>query len=253
MSTRLFQDKENQGAEMLGPLKSEPALIDLVHGKLVQAIAVGRLPPGERLTQDRVAELLDVSRQPVSHAMQVLKHQGLVVQHGRKGLAVAPLDAQQIWHLYQVREVLDGLAARLAAVRVASGGAVPAELDALQAAFDAGAALRPDADTIDLVHADVAFHRALHDLSGNPEIARTVSEQWPQFMRSMAAVLDDEGHRAIIWEEHAAIAAAVLAGDADLAEARSQDHARRAGEEIRNRIDQMHERQAQTNQGGNVT
>lgn len=224
---------------MLEPLRSEPALIDLVHGRLVEAISVGRLPPGARLTQGRVAELLDVSRQPVSHALQVLKHQGLVVQHGRKGLAVAPLDATQIWNLYQVREVLDGLAARLAATRVAGKGAGRTELDSLQAALDTGAALPSNADTIDLVRADMAFHRALHDLSGNPEIARTVSEQWPQFMRSMAAVLDDEGHRSVIWTEHAAIAESVLAGDANLAEGHSKEHARRAGEETRQRIDKM--------------
>lgn len=225
--------------EMLDPLRSEPALIDLVHDRLVEAISIGRLPPGARLTQGRVAELLGVSRQPVSHALQLLKHQGLAVQHGRKGLAVAPLDGTQIWNLYQVREVLDGLAARLAAVRVAENGARTAELDALQAALDTGMALPPNADAFDLVRADVAFHRALHNLSGNPEIARTVSEQWPQFTRSMAAVLKYDGHRSVIWTEHAAIASSVLTGDADLAEALSKEHARRAGEETCRRIDQI--------------
>ena len=239
MSTELIEARKEQVAEVLGPLKSEPALIDLVHGRLVEAISIGRLPPGMRLTQGRVAELLDVSRQPVSHALQVLKHQGLVVQHGRKGLAVVPLDGKQIWHLYQVREVLDGLAARLAALRVAEGGAQPAELDALKAALDTGCALPSDTNTIEMVRADVAFHRAMHDLSGNHEIARTVSEQWPQFMRSMAVVLDEPDHRSLIWEEHAAIAAPVLTGDADLAEARSKEHARRAGEATRERIDRM--------------
>lgn len=230
---------QTPSSEMLDPLRSEPALTDLVHSKLVEAISIGRLPPGARLTQGRVADLLDVSRQPVSHALQVLKHQGLVVQHGRKGLAVAPLDGAQIWNLYQVREVLDGLAARLAANRVAESGATSAELDALEAAMEMGAALPPNADTIALVRADVAFHQALHDLSGNPEIARTASEQWPQFMRSMAAVLDDEEHRSVIWTEHAAIAAAVLDGDTRVAETLSKNHARRAGEETRLRIDQM--------------
>ena len=94
---------------MLDPVRSEPALIDKIHDQLVDAISVGRLPPGERLTQERVAKLLSVSRQPVSHALQLLKHRGLAVRSGRKGLAVAPLDAKRIWQLYQVREALDGL------------------------------------------------------------------------------------------------------------------------------------------------
>lgn len=221
---------------MLDPLKSEPALIDQVHDQLVEAISVGRLAPGARLTQERVADLLEVSRQPVSHALQLLKHRGLAVKHGRRGLAVAPLDPERIWRLYQVREALDGLAARLAAERTAAGDATPDELDVVRRALDAGRALGPKAPTIDLVRADVAFHQALHDLSGNPEIARTVAEQWPQFMRSMAAVLDAPGRARTIWAEHEAIFAAVAAGDANAAGRLAADHAASAGDETRKRI-----------------
>lgn len=224
---------------MLDPLRSEPALIDLVHDRLVEAISIGRLAPGERLTQGRVADLLDVSRQPVSHALQLLKHQGLAVQHGRKGLAVAPLDAAQIWHLYQVRGALDGLAARLAAERVAAGSATAAEIAAVQDALDLGKSLGPTTGIIELVRADVAFHRALHDLSGNQEIARTVAEQWPQFMRSMAVVLDEPGRKTTIWDEHAAIFSAVRSGDADRAGQLASNHALRAGKETKERISRL--------------
>ena len=53
------------------------------------AIAEGVLAPGERLTQEQVAARLNVSRQPVSHALQLLKRQGLAVERGRRGLSVA--------------------------------------------------------------------------------------------------------------------------------------------------------------------
>jgi DNA-binding GntR family transcriptional regulator len=222
---------------VLDPLKSEPALIEQVHSKLVEAISVGRLHPGERLTQERVATLFDVSRQPVSHALQLLKHHGLVVEHGRRGVVVAPLDGTRIWHLYQVRKALDGLAARLASERVAAGLAQKAEIASLRQALDAGMELEASSETIDLVHADVAFHRGLYDLSGNPEITRTVAEQWPQFMRSMAVVLDGHDRKLRIWNEHAEIVAAVLAGDAERAEQLAGTHALRAGDEARIRID----------------
>lgn len=221
---------------MLDPLQTEQGLVDLVHARLVEAISIGRLPPGERLNQGRVADLLDVSRQPVSHALQLLKHQGLAVQHGRKGLAVAPMNAMQIWHLYQVRGALDGLAARLASERVSAGLADAAEIAAVQGALDKGNRLGPSSDVIELVRADVEFHRALHRLCGNPEVARTVTEQWPQFMRSMAVVLSEPDHKPVIWDEHAAILEAVLAGDAARAESLATDHAIRAGNETRERI-----------------
>lgn len=222
---------------VLDPVRSEPALIDQVHDQLVEAISIGRLPPGERLTQERVADLLNVSRQPVSHALQLLKHRGLVVQHGRRGLAVAPLDGTRIWQLYQIREALDGLAARLAAGRVASGEAEANEIDGVVRALDAGAALDASAPVIDLVRADVAFHQALHRLSGNPEIARTIAEQWPQFMRSMAVVLGARDRKTGVWAEHNAIFGAVSAGEADEAERLAGRHATNAGEETRRRID----------------
>ena len=98
-----------------------PNLIDQVHTRMVDAIAEGVLAPGERLTQEQVAERLNVSRQPVSHAPQLLKLQGLAVEHGRRGLSVAPIDPNRMDDLYQLRAVIDGLACRLAAERVAHG------------------------------------------------------------------------------------------------------------------------------------
>ena len=101
-------------------LDIQPALIDQVHDKLLGAIADGTLASGQRLTQESVAAMLGVSRQPVSHALQVLKRRGFLIEHGKRGLQVAPLDGRRIRELYLVREALDGLAARLAAQRVKS-------------------------------------------------------------------------------------------------------------------------------------
>lgn len=229
---------------MLDQLQTGPALIDQVHDQLVSAIATGRLAPGQRLTQESVASLLGVSRQPVSHALQILKRRGLLIEHGRRGLAVAPLEAGRIEALYQIRAVLDGLAARLAAKRCASNGATAAERTALTNTLAAGEALLETADRgadqsaaiAGLVEADVAFHGAIHALSGNPEIARTVAEQWPQFMRSMGFVLTASERAPIIWRQHRAIAEAILAGDAEAAEHLSRTHAeaaaREAGDEL---------------------
>ena len=105
----------------LEPLPGGTALIDQVYERLVAAIADGTLAPGQRLRQDEVAALLGVSRQPVSHALQLVKRQGLAVEHGRKGLAVAPIETQQLRDLYEVRAALDQLAAGLAAGRGRTG------------------------------------------------------------------------------------------------------------------------------------
>lgn len=222
---------------MLDQLKSPPALIDRVHEQLVAAIAEGQLQPGQRLTQETVAEMLGVSRQPVSHALQMLKRRGLVIEHGRRGVAVAPMDGAKIQHLYQIREALDGLAARLAASRIKQGKADKTLVNDLRAAYETGARLDEAAAVIDLIKADVAFHCALHELSGNPEIARTVEEQWPQFMRSMAVVLDTRAYRQQVWHEHRDILQAVLEGNPETAEACARQHTRRAGEDTAKRVE----------------
>ena len=74
-------------------LDIQPALIDQVHDKLLGAIADGTLASGQRLTQESVAAMLGVSRQPVSHALQVLKRRGFLIEHGKRG--------RPGWHLIQ--------------------------------------------------------------------------------------------------------------------------------------------------------
>jgi DNA-binding GntR family transcriptional regulator len=211
-------------------LDIQPALIDQVHDKLLDAIADGTLPAGQKLTQESVAAMLGVSRQPVSHALQVLKRRGFLIEHGKRGLQVAPLDARRIRDLYLVREALDGLAARLAARRVQSGEATDGERRSAEAALAAGRKFGQRTELSRLIEADVAFHSAIHSLSGNRAIVETVADQWPHFKRSMGLVLSVSGARARYWEEHAAILEAVLAGDAAAAEERARRHTAAAGE-----------------------
>jgi DNA-binding transcriptional regulator YhcF (GntR family) len=103
------------------PLDPQPALIDRAYEQLVEAIADGTLAPGQRIRQEELGRALGVSRQPISHALQLLKQQKLVEERGRRGLIVSEIDPNRVRDLYQVRSVLDALAARLAAEHVARG------------------------------------------------------------------------------------------------------------------------------------
>jgi DNA-binding GntR family transcriptional regulator len=208
------------------PVDLTPNLIHQVYGRILDAIVDRTLPPGHRIRQAELAERLGVSRQPVSHALHLLHQQGLVAESGRKGFQVTRLDPTRIRQLYEVRGAIDGLAARLAAARIGSDAIGQAELErALQAGRDAD-------DTTPLtilIARDVDFHRAIYRLSGNPAIEETVSTQWPHMRRSMATVLAELGYRASAWAEHEAIAARILKGDVDGAEAAARAHAVTAG------------------------
>ena len=212
------------------PVAATPVLTDQVRNAIVDAIVDGSLRTGERLAQEDIARRLGVSRQPVSHALEVLKRQGVLVGLGRKGLTVAPMDPERLRGLYRVRASLDALAAEAAAQRVAAGD-VPEEeisdLSRLVERFRSGAPRVPLSQRVD---ADVRFHVTLYRLSGNPWIEEISEPHWVHFRRCMRAALEDRSLRDEVWPEHAAILEAVLAGDSRTAARLAESHARHAGD-----------------------
>jgi len=59
--------------------------IEKVYDRLLEAITSGDLKPGERVRQSALADRLGVSRQPISHALQLLRHQGWCAMPANKG------------------------------------------------------------------------------------------------------------------------------------------------------------------------
>jgi len=214
------------------PLDPLPNLIDQVYARILEAIIDRTLPPGQRITQNELAEKLGVSRQPVSHALHLLHRQGLVAESGRRGFEVTELNPARIRQLYEVRGAIDALAARLAASRVktdAPGRAV------LEAALEAGRAIGKNTPLARLIALDVDFHCAIYRLAGNPAIEEMIAPQWPHMRRSMATVLAEFDYRDR-WAEHETIAGHILAGNAKAAEAAASAHALTAGRRAEERL-----------------
>lgn len=211
----------------IGRIEFAPDLTEQVHNRLLDAICDGELAPGARLTQEELAASLDVSRQPVLQALRVLKKEGFVVDAGRRGLMVAPLDSQAIVHIYEVRSVLDGLAARQAAL---AGVKLDAGIIAEGRKASTGQRIRP------MIDADMKFHHLIYSASGNPLIADTANQHWRHIRRAMGAVLQEVGVRASVWDEHEAILAAINRGDADRAEQLARSHGGSAGRNLANEL-----------------
>jgi DNA-binding GntR family transcriptional regulator len=211
------------------PVVPTPVLTERVRSAIVDAIVDGSLRTGERLAQEDIARRLGVSRQPVSHALSVLKQQGVLVELGRKGLTVAPMEPARLRGLYAVRASLDGLAARAAAARIRDGAVPDPELSSLQALVAHYQAMPAGVPLAVLVNADAAFHVALYRLSANPWLEEVTQPHWVHFRRCMHAVLEDRAKRGEVWPEHREILDAVLAGDEQLAGTLAEQHASRAG------------------------
>src|SRR5215510_124861 len=136
------------------PLEPAPNLTEQVYARILEAITDRTLLPGQRITQNELAEKLGVSRQPVSHALHQLHRQGLVVESGRRGFEVTQLDPDRIRQLYEVRGAIDALAARLAAGRSRTDASGRARLDA---ALAAGRGIDRNTSLSELITLDVDF------------------------------------------------------------------------------------------------
>lgn len=191
----------------MDPVAPRAQLVEQVYDRLLQAICRRQLAPGARIAQEDLAERLAVSRQPISHALQRLKQQGLVREAGRRGLVVAPIEADYMRALYEVR-----------------------------AALERGRAAVATGDKAALADADLAFHGVVNELAGNPAITEIAREQWSHIRRAIDVVLDDPGVHARVWDEHAEILSAIAAGDAARAERLAREHAIRAGQQTWQRL-----------------
>ncbi len=205
-------------------LAPHPSLVEQAYDAILGEIADGTLAPNTHLVQEVLAERYGVSRQPIQQALLLLKNDG-IVQDGRRGLIVAPLDMQMMHDRYQVRATLDALAARLAARRCAASAEVAAHTKRqgeriLEVGFAAVAAGAIKA----MIAHDVAFHAFVYDASGNPMIRPTAEIHWRFLRRVMGEVLRKSEPPISIWQQHRAILAAIAAGAAEDAEALILSH-----------------------------
>jgi DNA-binding GntR family transcriptional regulator len=212
-------------------------LVEEVYRAIVTRIVDGRLAAGTRLRQEELAASFEVSRQPVLQALRRLAADGLAVEADRRGtLEVAPLDADRLTEIYDVRAQLDALAARRAAERVKAGRTPPLDPALITRGRSAVRAGKLEA----LVETDVALHNAIYVASGNRLIAPLLRSQWMHVERAMCATLHLHGVRAGVWDEHDRILSAINAGDARTAEREARHHASHAAEVLVARLREAH-------------
>jgi len=186
-------------------------LRDQVLAALRTAIINGDYPPGERLTEERLAADFGVSRNPVREALRVAEADGFVVTLPRRGAVVASPSRTAVADVFAVRERLEPLGARLAAERADARGVA-----GLRAMLEQ-ARLATDADDLTRVaELNTALHLRILHLSGNPWLTSIATSlylhvQW--VFRLGAAQRAPHS-----WREHIALVDAIESGDPDEAE-----------------------------------
>ncbi|MFN4171740.1 MAG: GntR family transcriptional regulator [Pseudorhodobacter sp.] len=184
--------------------------------RILESIRSGDLPPGSRLRETDLAERLGLSRTPVREAIRQLEADGLVTHLPRQGATVRRLDYAEVIELYEMRMVLEGTAARLAA-----RGASEVELDEL-AALNADLAAAPSGPRAQEVNRQ--FHRTLLDAARNRFLVKSMSALQKTLLILGPSTLADPERAAGAVAEHGAVLAALVARDAGAAEAAMRAH-----------------------------
>ena len=212
-------------------LQPQPTLVDQVYEAILSDISSGRFNGESRLKQEELAESLGVSRQPVQQALLLLRNHGILRDAPGRGLMVAPLEAEFVRNLYEVRAVLDGLASAKAAER----GSEVARKDG-PALIKRGREAVASRSIAKMIAADMDFHFFLYGLSQNPLVAETSSAHWSYLRRVMGEVLLHGETPGEIWDQHEAILNAVIAGDAQKAERLAREHISHASQTLSERL-----------------
>jgi DNA-binding FadR family transcriptional regulator len=216
-------------------------LCDEIAERLMARIRDGALAPGEPLPSEReLMDLYGVGRPSVREALQALEHAGIVeISHGERARVAVPsaealvaqvargahhllrVQPETLPHVRDARVLLEVGTARRAAER-----ATPDDVRALRARLDAQRVVRERQDAF--VAADMAFHRELARISGNPIFPALVEALFDWARTEYRALVRAPGAEALTLEEHGRLVAAIEAGDADAAEAAMRAHLTRS-------------------------
>jgi DNA-binding GntR family transcriptional regulator len=200
------------------PVGAQHQLLDIVvRDEIRRQIIAGELTPGARLIETSIAAELGVSRGPVRAAIRQLELEGFVVVSPRRGASVATVSIEEALDCYEVRAVVEELAARLAATR-----RTDEDLERMRDVLASGQDSLDNQRWDQLSALNNDFHVALAMASGNDELVWLMR----QYSKRIAWMFSRSAQRrgAQAWNEHAAIVDAVEARDPESASALAQSH-----------------------------
>ena len=197
--------------------------------KSLKAMILGqKLSPGAKIYQEKLADDLGVSRTPVVNALKKLEQERLIVAVPRKGFYVRRFSPEEMIRIFELREVLEGLAARRASARMNGG-----QLQKLQGFFKGFKGSDQAKDVERYAEEDRRFHNFLIELGGD-EILSGILEMYNLITASYLV-----GFRAGLVRppretlpEHLAIIDAIHRKDAEQAERAVRVHLRRSREKL---------------------
>jgi DNA-binding GntR family transcriptional regulator len=188
--------------------RSTVRLADFVYRQIFDAVVSGRVPPGERLVQEVLAEEMDVSRTPVREALLRLEAEGILEASERGGFMVRSLDLAEVRATYELRAAVEGYAARLVAEQ-GDPDAIELIRATIAQAADGAASAEEGYDL------NRRVHRSIVEATGNAMFLETVDSIWGrgQAFRMFAKLHAADLHFLHADPSHEDVLAAIERGD----------------------------------------
>jgi DNA-binding GntR family transcriptional regulator len=213
-----------------------------VYNRVKAMLLERKLLPGEKVYQDRLAQDLGVSRTPLVNALKYLEQEKLIKAIPRRGYIVRQFTKEEMVYIFELREVLEGLAARRAADQIN-----PNQVRQLQTFFEAFKGLKRISDYAGYAKEDKRFHNFVIGLGGKEFLSSILASyniiSFSYQVESYGGLVraPDETIR-----EHLAIIQAIHDKNSVLAEELMRLHLRRSGEVLRKNIDAERQEKAST-------
>jgi DNA-binding GntR family transcriptional regulator len=206
-------------------LGRQPRMKEGIVDQLRRLILDGSLAPGTVLRQEHLARQLQVSRTPLREALDALEREGLVVFSATGAASVVALELEDAHEIMDLREMVDGLAARLLAQR-----GLPRDVDRELTALAKRMRAYAPADKHHYLVANADFHVKIVEATAHARL-----QQFIPLVRMSSEVvymrLQNQGKRlSRSAGEHGSVLDAIRSGDAALAERLAREHVRNAAD-----------------------
>jgi DNA-binding GntR family transcriptional regulator len=207
---------------------SSDSTVETVTEEIRSGIKEGRYVPGQRLVEADLSKVLSVSRGPIREAIRRLASEGIIEIAHNRGAMIRKLTRHDVISLYQVREVMEGLSAKLTAERISNSNHRKS-LDKFLAELND---MSRSEDYASFADHNERFHSELVKISENAELSKLISQlQISLFHLQFRLLLDQKVILQSI-KDHENILKAILAGDEAAAERAMRRHIRRTREDI---------------------
>ena len=195
--------------------------------EILRGLYAGRFVPGQKLIEADLTREFGVSRSSVREALNRLTAEGVVILTLHRGAYIRSLTRAEVVDLLSVMEVIVGLAARTAALRIH----LPGHRALLDKAYAHLASFSDASDFLAYTRARNAFYRALITIGGNQELSRVLTGMQVHLVR-----IQFHGHQSLAADrrlrDYTRIATTIRAANGDRAEAAARQHIRSVAEGI---------------------